>query len=399
MFDNILIGLSIVVSVWSIYNSIFAIVGLTWNTTVGKAASGPSFSLLVPSKNEEKVLGRLLERLVNQEYDRSKYEIIVIEDGSTDNTLGVCNRYAEMYSLIRCIHLDASPTINGKSRALNYGLKMSKGEIVGVFDADTVPRLDILSYVSQKFISEPELGGVQGRLIPINVRESIVARLASLEELFSEYTITGRARLGLFVPLEGTCSFVRKDLLEKVGGWNENVLTEDIDLSLRLTSMNYRISYSPYVIAWREVPTTFSSLIKQRLRWYRGNFEVSLKLSSIRFSWKLIDAVMLVGTPIFMVLSLANYSLVFIYSSEPNLFLITFISIASSLSFFLILIISRKHMIETAYIFLSAIYLNFTVALHLASIVLELAGAPRTWYKTERSGKLHIGNSQNVDLS
>ncbi len=92
MLDDIVIGLSIIVSIWSVYNSGFAIYGLTWKPVESKSSSGPSFSLLVPARNEEPVLGRLLERLVNQEYDRSKYEIIVLEDGSTDGTLDVCKK-------------------------------------------------------------------------------------------------------------------------------------------------------------------------------------------------------------------------------------------------------------------------------------------------------------------
>ncbi|MEM4146136.1 MAG: glycosyltransferase family 2 protein, partial [Metallosphaera sp.] len=340
------------------------------------------------------VLGRLLDRLVNQEYDRSKYEIIVIEDGSVDNTLEVCNRYAEMYSIVKCIHLEKADVINGKSKALNYGLKISRGDIIGVFDADTVPRLDVLGYVAQKFESDARIGAVQGRLVPINVRESIISRLASLEELFSEYSISGRARLGLFVPLEGTCSFIRREALDRVGGWNESVLTEDLDLSLKLTALNYLISYSPSVQSWREVPTMFSSLIRQRLRWYRGNFELTVRLSRFKITWKLFDAIMLVGTPIFMVLSLANYSLVFIYTFQVHLLIGSILSFSSLLTFLIITMISRKHMIEYIYVFLSALYLNFTIALHLISIIMEIVGAPRQWYKTDRSGRITVDISR-----
>ncbi|MEM0113436.1 MAG: glycosyltransferase family 2 protein [Metallosphaera sp.] len=394
MLDDIIISLSIIVSIWSVYNSSFAIYGLTWKTAEIKSTSGPTFSLLVPVRNEGKVLGRLLDRLVNQEYDRSKYEIIVIEDGSVDNTLEVCNRYAEMYSIVKCIHLEKADVINGKSKALNYGLKISRGEIIGVFDADTVPRLDVLGYVAQKFESDARIGAVQGRLVPINVRESIISRLASLEELFSEYSISGRARLGLFVPLEGTCSFIRREALDRVGGWNENVLTEDLDLSLKLTALNYLISYSPSVQSWREVPTMFSSLIRQRLRWYRGNFELTVRLSRFKITWKLFDAIMLVGTPIFMVLSLANYSLVFIYTFQVHLLIGSILSFSSLLTFLIITMISRKHMIEYIYVFLSALYLNFTIALHLISIIMEIVGAPRQWYKTDRSGRITVDISR-----
>jgi len=245
MLDELIAFLSILVSSWSVYNSFLAIYGVTWKRIDNKDHSEQSFSIIIPVKNEEKVLGRLLDRMVNQEYDKSKYEVLVVEDGSTDNTFQVCKNYESLYNdLIQCVQLPRAKVPNGKSRALNYALKSAKYDIIGVFDADTVPRLDVLSYASAAF-SNNQVAGVQGKLIPINVKESIIARFASLEELYYEYSISGRARLGLFVPLEGTCTFVRKSALYEVGGWNEYNLTEDLDLSIKLASKGYKIIYVP----------------------------------------------------------------------------------------------------------------------------------------------------------
>ncbi|AWR98291.1 glycosyltransferase [Acidianus sulfidivorans JP7] len=390
----ILIGLSVLVSSWSIYNSTLALAGVVWNPKEYKEYSGKTFSIIIPSKNEGKVLGRLLDRLENQEYDKSKYEIIVVEDSSTDNTLEVCKNYEEMYENMKCIHLDKANVINGKSRALNYALNISRGEILGIFDADTVPRLDTLAYVSAKF-NDPLVAGVQGRLTPINVRESVIARFASLEELFYEYSIAGRARLGFFVPLEGTCSFIRKSVLQEIGGWNENSLTEDLDLSLKITSKGYKIIYSPTIVAWREVPISLRSLIKQRLRWYRGHLEVSIKVGKININWKYIDAMLIVFTPIFMVLNLVNYSLVLVYQSQIYLVLVSLVSLASLLSLLLGILISRKHMIEEFYPILSLIYMNFVVILNLTAIFMELLRTQRTWFKTERSGNISVNIHDN----
>ncbi|MQL55039.1 glycosyltransferase [Acidianus ambivalens] len=385
----VIVILSSLVSAWSVYNSFLAIVGIRWNPKEYKNPSGVSFSLIIPAKNEEKVLGRLLDRLENQEYDRSKYEIIVVEDGSTDKTLEVCNSYKLMYDNISCIHLESARVINGKSRALNYALRIAKGEIIGIFDADTVPRLDTLAYASAKF-EDPKVAGVQGRLVPINVRESAIARFASLEELFYEYSISGRARLGFFVPLEGTCSFIRKSVLESLGGWNENSLTEDLDLSLKIISSGYKIIYSPSIVAWREVPVSLRMLIKQRLRWYRGHFEVSLKVEKVKFDWRVIDAILIVATPVFMVLNLVNYSLVLLYPSEIYIVVVSLVSFASLLSLLLGIMISRKHMIEEFYPILSFIYMNLVVILNLIAISLELLRMPKKWIKTERTGNITV---------
>jgi len=295
-----------------------------------------------------------------------------------------------MYTTVKCIHLEPASVPNGKSRALNYALSEAKGDIIGVFDADSVPRLDTLAYVAGKFDANPRIGAVQGRLVPINVRESIIARLASLEELFNEYLISGRAKLGFFVPLEGTCSFVRRDVILSLGGWNERSLTEDLDLSLKIASMDYLIAYSPSVISWREVPVSFWGLVKQRLRWYRGHIELAFPVGRMKISWRLIDAGLLIATPIFMALSVANYSLVFLYPSQLHLVVAALVSLASILSFFLSLLISKRHMIETVYVILTAGYINLTIFLNVLSIFMELVGMPKTWVKTERSGKVTI---------
>lgn len=399
MLEELVFALSLLVSSWSIYNSFLGFVGISWKSYEEKDPSGVTFTLVIPAKNEEKVLGRLLDRLVNQEYDRSKYEILVLEDGSTDNTLGICYSYASKYPNISCIHLEKANVVNGKSRALNYSLKVAKGDIIGIFDADTIPRLDMLSIAAAKF-KDTDVAAVQGRVIPINVRESVIARFASMEELIFEYIISGRSKLGLFSPLEGTCSFIRKNVLEELGGFNENVLTEDLDLSIKLVSKGYRIIYSPAIIGWREVPVKFRSFVLQRLRWYRGHLEISIRnsLKELQAPHKIIDGILIAETPIFMVLSAINYSLALFYTHNM-LYIITILIVtsASFLTFIFTVIISRKHLIELIYPVLSVIYMNFLVTLNFLAIMFEVFRVPRVWVKTERSGKLATTIGEVID--
>ncbi|WP_338599377.1 glycosyltransferase family 2 protein [Sulfolobus tengchongensis] len=386
MLDILIITLSGIVSSWTVYNSILAIIGVAWKPFESKNNSGITFSLIVPAKNEENVLPRLLDRLVNLEYDRSKYEVIVVEDSSTDRTLDICQEYEKKYNIVKCYSLPKANVPNGKSRALNFALRVSKGEIIGIFDADTVPRLDILEYVEPKF-EDNKVGAVQGKLIPINVRESVTSRLAAIEELIYEYSIAGRAKVGLFVPIEGTCSFIRRSLIEELGGWNEYSLTEDLDISLKIVNRGYRIVYSPTTISWREVPISLKILIRQRLRWYRGHLEVSFgKIRKVDL--RIIDGMLIVFTPFFMVLNLINYSLVLVYSSSLYIIAASLVSLASLFSLLLIILIARRHMIEYFYMIPSFVYMNFVVALNFTAIFLELIRAPRVWIKTERSAKV-----------
>lgn len=102
MLEILLITLSGIVSSWTVYNGILSIVGVAWKPFESKNHSGITFSLIVPVKNEERVLPRLLDRLVNLEYDKSKYEIIVVEDGSTDRTVQICKEYEAKYNNLAC---------------------------------------------------------------------------------------------------------------------------------------------------------------------------------------------------------------------------------------------------------------------------------------------------------
>jgi cellulose synthase/poly-beta-1,6-N-acetylglucosamine synthase-like glycosyltransferase len=390
MFEVLLVTLSIIASSWSIYNSILGVLGITWRKNYEeKEFSGIYFTIIVPAKNEEKVIGRLLERLVNQEYDKSKLEIIVAEDSSTDSTLEICKLYQNRYEFVKCIHLEPSNVPNGKSRALNYALKIAKGDIIGIFDADTVPRLDVLSYVAPKF-KDHNVAAVQGMLLPINVRESIITRFSAIEELIYEYSIAGRARAGFFIPLEGTASFIRKDILMSLGGFNEYNLTEDLDLSIKLILNGYKIIYSPSIISWREVPVRLKTLIKQRLRWYRGHLELSLNSKKFLIKWKVIDAILIVFTPIFVIMNIVNYSLALLFPNLIVIFAIAMTSLASIVSFILVILISRLHMIELFYPILSLLYFNFIVGLNFIAILMEVFKYPRFWVKTERSGRVTI---------
>ena len=269
---------------------------------------------------------------------------------------------------------------------MNFAYKISKGEIIGIFDADTIPRLDILEYVEPKFKDE-KVVAVQGKLIPINVKESIISRLSAIEELMYEYSIAGRAKIGLFVPIEGTCTFIRKNIIEELGGWNEYSLTEDLDLSVKIADKGYKIVYSPATISWREVPISLRVLIRQRLRWYRGHLEVSIgKIRKI--DWRIIDGALIVFTPIFMVLNIINYSLVLFYTSPLYIIAAGLVSTSSLLSLILLILIARRHMIEYFYMIPSFLYMNLVVALNFIAILLEVTRAQRIWIKTERSGKI-----------
>ena len=386
MLEYIVATLAAIVSEWGIYNASLALLGLAVKESNPRLNGGITFTLIVPAKNEEKVLGRLLERLAHQQYDKDSYEVLVVEDSSADRTYEVCESYARSYRNIKCMKLPPSKVLNGKSRAINEALKVARGNVIGIMDADSVPSLDLLSSVAARFANGAV--AVQVKVIPLNARESLVARLAALEELLYEYTLIGRAKLGLFVRLEGTGSFVLKDVINSLNGFNENALTEDADLSYKIYSMGYRVEYVNDVAVMKEVVPRFSWLVKQRLRWYRGNLElIGTSLKGGLNLWKL-DSFMTFASPVmtalYPVISLLG---LYVYDFQI-LWAEVIASVAGFMAFLVTLVITRRHMIGLPFAFVTPILMNLLAGLNAMAVLMEVSGAKKVWVKTERSGAL-----------
>ena len=148
---------------------------------------------------------------------------------------------------------------------------------MGVFDADSVPAKNVLRKVASYF-SDEKISAVQGRTTSLNEKKNILTRTISMEErAWFQALISGREKLKLFVPLNGSCQFVRRNLLNELGGWDEKSLTEDVELALRLVEKNHQIKYAEDVCCGQETPNGFRDLVKQRVRWYRGYMETALK--------------------------------------------------------------------------------------------------------------------------
>jgi len=160
---------------------------------------------------------------------------------------------------------------------LNYGLKHVRGEIVAVFDADNVPEPDVLMR-SVEYFEDSSIAVVQGRQCSINADENMLSKFVAYEEAVRYETyVRGKDALNLFVPITGSCYFIRKNVLLDVGGWDNECLSEDMEMALKLTKKGYRIKYAPEVRSWQENPVSLVQLIRQRTRWFRGDMEMALK--------------------------------------------------------------------------------------------------------------------------
>jgi len=164
----------------------------------------PTVSVLIPARNEEKVVRRILQRMVELTYPKEKLEVIVIDDASSDKTSEIAEEFAKEHEYIRVVHRSLEDGGKGKPAALNHGLKYVKGEIVCCFDADYYPQKDILEKLIACF-KDPKVGAVQGRVAVLNEPNTMVTRLVALERI-GGYRVDQFAResLGLIPQFGGT---------------------------------------------------------------------------------------------------------------------------------------------------------------------------------------------------
>jgi len=357
----------------------------------------PTFSITVPVKNEEKVIGRLLDSLLKLDYPPKKREIIIVEDGSTDKTKEICIEYARRYpNDIKFLRRSMS---NGKPSALNYALKHSKGEIVAIFDADSVPERDVLLNAMQYF-EDSSVAAVQGRTCSINADENMLTKFLSYEEAvrFEAY-IRGKDALGLYIPLAGSCQFIRKEALEAVCGWNEDSLSEDLEASLGLIEKGYRIKYASDVRSWQENPANLAHLMKQRTRWFRGCMEVALRYGKLlkKLNKTNIDAeITLAGpymfAPCLLGYIMAIYSFLVPFQPGPNSAIIA--QVVALLTTVLLLMVGialvyvTKPRKWTNLLWLPFIYLYWSVQNFIAlwALIQIVFKRPRKWTKTTKTG-------------
>jgi len=231
----------------------------------------PKVSVIVPGKNEGEHIYKLVESLKNQTY--KNFELIIIDDGSTDNTYQICTSLYKNGFINKYLRNNIS---GGKASAANLGLKYATGEYVVHLDADSSLDTNAIEEIILPFFETPNVGAVGGNL-KVRNRVNLLTNCQAMEYLTS--ISIGRmvtSALGIYRIVSGAFGAFRRDYLNLLGGWDIGPGL-DGDITVKIRKMGYKIKFAEKSICLTHVPETPKALTKQRLRWARSIIRFRLR--------------------------------------------------------------------------------------------------------------------------
>lgn len=230
----------------------------------------PRVTVLVAAHNEQAVIADCLENLMQVDYPADRIRVMPVNDRSTDRTREIIDHVAGRYpGRIEPFHREGGKP--GKAAALKDATTLVDSEFIVVFDADYLPSRGLIRRLMAPFI-DPEVGAVMGRVVPANVKHNLLTRLLDLERS-GGYQVDQQARmnLGLVPQYGGTVGAIRLRALREVGGWHDDVLAEDTDLTYRLLLGGWRTVYHNRSECYEEVPQSWAVRVRQIKRWAKGH--------------------------------------------------------------------------------------------------------------------------------
>lgn len=260
---------------------------LHWEVQAGRAPDNPPImekeppvSLLVPCHNEGDTVRDTITFLLNQDY--SQFEVIAINDGSTDNTKEILDELEAKHVKLRVIHL---ATNQGKAMALNTACLMANYEYLVCVDGDALLDPHATRWLVRHFGQSPDVGAVTGNP-RIRNRTTLLGKI-QVGEFSSIVGMIKRAQriYGRIFTASGVIVAFRKTALHEIGYWHTDMITEDIDVSWRLQLSHWQIRYEPNALCWILMPETFRGLWKQRVRWAQGGAEVMKRYCAHLLKW------------------------------------------------------------------------------------------------------------------
>jgi cellulose synthase/poly-beta-1,6-N-acetylglucosamine synthase-like glycosyltransferase len=251
------------------YIFVFAALRHTEFTDPSNYQPNYTVTILIPARNEEKVIGRTLEFMSRLDYSTDKLEIVVLNDASTDNTSKIAHEWADKYAWIRVIDRPLGGL--GKGDVLNQGIKETRNEIIFIFDADYTPAPDTIKRLIRWF-DDPKVGLVQGKIQVDNKDENNLTKMVHTERCAGFLCdLLARDKLKVTNQYGGTAGGFRRTLISKVGEWAPRTFCEDTDLTCRTLLAGFKVKYDVSVSCGEEAPNRLKVYYKQRYRWIRGH--------------------------------------------------------------------------------------------------------------------------------
>ena len=282
------LALFAIIAIWvlMIMNIVLSVGGFIYYMKVEKEGGRysleeyPMVSVMVPAHNESIVIQRTVRALLNFSYPKDRYEIIVINDNSSDDTAERLAEIQNAYPDRKLKVINTGPDIGGKgkSNALNIGFNISEGEIIAIYDADNTPEPDALSILVENLMQDDKLGAVIGKFRTRNRNASLLSRFVNIETLaYQCMNQAGRYYFFRLCTIPGTNYVIRRSIIEEIGGWDTKALSEDTEISFRLYRMGYYIKQMPLAVTWEQEPHLLPVWFRQRTRWAKGNLYVLIK--------------------------------------------------------------------------------------------------------------------------
>ncbi|MGE8540658.1 MAG: poly-beta-1,6-N-acetyl-D-glucosamine synthase [Acinetobacter sp.] len=269
-------------------------------------AESPKVAVLVPCFNEGDNAEETIGHALSLHYPN--FEVIAINDGSSDNTAEVLDRLAGQYEKLRVVHLAKN---QGKAMALQAGSLLTDAEFLIGIDGDALLDPHAASWMVRHFLKDETVAAVTGNP-RIRTRSTLIGRI-QVGEFSSIVGMIKRAQqsFGRLFTVSGVITAFRKSAVHSVGYWSPNMLTEDIDITWKLQRAGWNIHFEPNALVWILMPETFKGLWKQRLRWAMGGAQVLLKnidvllKPQLNFLWPLMMELILTLVWSYLMLILA----------------------------------------------------------------------------------------------